>query len=172
MDEEERVRTRVLLALEQYAQEVGRGWQTKLAKASGVHQTHISKLSKGDRGTQISDATVGKLAKGLKVPRSFFYDPALGPRPNYRDFVGVRQIDTSDQQRAVVREWLASAEGRLATEDQAQRLLSIDWGGVTPTARMVRSLWLEMDAEDRGRALPDGSEDQAPDDLGNKRRLR
>lgn len=159
------------MLLEQVEEEFGAGWQSELARRTGLHQTTISKLRAEQRGKELRDDTLAKLARGLKIPRSFFSDRSLGRSPDYRDFINARETERTEQGRAIVRAWLESEEGALVTADQAERLLSMDWGGVDVTPRMVRVLWLELDAEDRGRRIRPAAEDQAPTDLGDKRRI-
>lgn len=48
---------RVRLFLKQYAAEHGYGWQTRLSALLDRHQTHLGRVSKGERGPGLEDVT-------------------------------------------------------------------------------------------------------------------
>lgn len=161
---------RVAWLLEQLEKEHGYGWQTKVERETGVKQTTLSKLRHGDRNAGAS--TMDKLAQGLGIDREYFINPRLGKRPDYTRFKkGASVVEREDEKRGIVRHWLESEDASLVTPSQAERLLSVDWGGVEPDAMMVHAMWQRMDAQDRRRALPERAQDQAPQDLGDKRRI-
>lgn len=148
----------------------GFGWQTLIAKKTGADQTMLSKIRKGER--QAGPRTIQRLIKGLPISHDFFYAPKLGKRPDPERFMpGAERVDQAEETRSVVRAFIASPAGRHVTQEIGDELIAMDWGGVPVTLETVKAVWSELDAAARDRAAPDRAENQAPADVGNKRRI-
>lgn len=146
---------RLRLFLAQYEAEHGYGWQTRLAGLTGRHQTHLGRLSRGERGPGLEDVSV--IIDDLGVSERFFYDRDLGDAPDYRDFVKASRVDRDDAKGTQNAEaYIASqlAIGKPVSEEHARRLRSINMsGGDMPIGsfELAHRSWL---AEEAGRALP------------------
>lgn len=66
---------------------------------------------------------------------------------------GVVTADPGGSGIRVVEEFLASDDGARVAEEHVRQLRSIRFGGVQPTVGMVRSIWLEMVAQESGRLV-------------------
>lgn len=165
MQPEELARDRARVLLEQLQEELGYGWQSELARRTGVHQTTISKIRNRDRGAGLK--SIRRIGRALGIQERFFSDAALGSHPDYRHYL----VGTVEGRRGreVVVEWLASPDGQVVSDEDAEALLSIDWGGIDPTPAMVRGIWLERVAQRARRAPP--TPPAEPVEIGNKRRL-
>lgn len=76
---------RLRLFFKQFAANYGYGWQSEVARRTGIHQTHVGRIANGDRGA--SPATIEAVQRGFALAPAFFNEPDLGVEPDFGKYV-------------------------------------------------------------------------------------
>jgi transcriptional regulator with XRE-family HTH domain len=145
------VRRRFRLLCSQLESEHGYGWKTKLAALADADASLIGKIEKGERDVGLS--SLSEVIQNLRISPAFFYDPALGDEPDYRDFLqGSSERVVVDAAYPALDEFLATPYGTSLEPACVAYLRDARFGNGSPTVGMYRAIASEW--QDQHRALP------------------
>lgn len=163
---------RFVLLLEQFEQEHGseRGWKSRLAKDLGQDPSTINKVT-----TQARPVTHGLVTAAiteLGVHPDFFYNPALGDAPDYRQFVGRAETRVEREDDAVHPVVEQVLRERHASPEAAARLRAVPlraFGG-SPDPFTVATILSAIEADVRREAAGEAPEPKEPPPVPEGRR--